>query len=274
MINPRRSIRQAIWILNGYLGRSTFVDTPHKVTVLLTYYHPARMNHIDFQIRNFLKCTFVEKIVITNHNPTVRIEDKFHIRDERLVCINQDVRRGNGFRWRVANTLDADYFVVIDDDVLLFPSQLKKLFQHLISEPTVPHGYAGQLHLSNDEFVYRERENGVVDYLCELYAVTKDHVKRYAEIERLISDQDQTLADFVERFADHIVISQTSPTSPKIHEINRLLRSGTFKTPGIATHKNEDFYDGVIKVSRAVRTIKLQIVSASDRSSIETSPDS
>jgi len=260
MINPRRSIRQALWTLNGYFGRTLSLDIPQKVTVLLTYYHPARMNHINGQIRNFLKCAFVEKIVITNHNPNIKIEDRIHIRDDRLSCINQDVRRGNGYRWRVANTLDAEYFVVVDDDVLLFPSQVKILFQHLIAEPNVPHGYAGQIHLKNDKFEYRERENIEVQYLCELYAVTKSQVKRYAEIEQLLLEHDRMLAEFVERFADHILISQTTTQDPKIHEINRFLRNETFKTPGIATHKDDEFEAGVLKVCYAVKKIKMQFL--------------
>jgi hypothetical protein len=258
MINPRRLIRQALLILNGYIGRTISLDSSQKATILLAPYHPERMNHLDPLVRNLLKCTFVEKIVITNHNPNIKIEDKINIRDDRLVCINQNVRRGSGYRWHVANTLDAEYFIIIDDDVLLLPSQLKILFQHLISEPSVPHGYTGQLHLMNNQFEYHERENIEVDYLCELYAVSKDHVKRYVEIERLIVEQDKTLADAIERFADHIVISQTTTQNPKIHEISRLLRSGTFNTPGIAIHKDDKFEGSVLKVCQAVQKIKMQ----------------
>lgn len=258
MIHPYRRIRQALWLLNGYIGRTESIDTPQKVTILLTYYHPSRMNRIDSQVRNFLKCTFVEKIVITNHNPDVKIEEKIKIRDDRLIWSNQEVRRGNGYRWRIANTLDGKYFIVIDDDVQLFPSQLKSLFQYLISEPEIPHGFSGQLLLSDDKFWYRERENIEVDYLCELYAVTQHHIKRYAELVQLIFEEDKTLSDFVERFADHIVISQTTSYNPKIHKISRPLRSETFKTPGIATHKDEHFEENVIKVCRAVKKLKLQ----------------
>lgn len=258
MIHPRRSLRNLSFTLNGYIGRKISIDGPQKVTILLTYYHPARMIHIDDVVRNFLSCTFVDKIVITNHNPDVKIQDKVKLRNERLILINQDIRRGNGYRWRVANTIQADYFIVIDDDVLLFPSQVRELFQHLLSEPEIPHGFAGQILLENDEFEFRERENAEIDYLCELYAVTGTQVKRYAEIECLLSDEDKTLADYVERFADHIVISQTTAHNPKIHKVNRLLRSETFKTIGIATHKDDQFKDGVLKVCRAVKRIRMQ----------------
>lgn len=258
MINPRRGLRYLLLDLNGYLGRTVSIDGSQKVTVLLTYYHPARMKRINSVLRNYLKCGFVERVVVTNHNPAVDIREKIKVLDERIVCINQDVRRGNGYRWRVANSLDAEYFIVVDDDVVLFPEQVRILFQHLLSDPAVPHGFAGQIHHGNEDFEYRERENNEIDYLCELYAVSRTHVKRYAEIEDLLARQDATLAGFVERFADHIVISQTTPRRPVIHKIGRLLRSETFKSEGIATHKNDDFYDGVIKVCRAVKEIKMQ----------------
>jgi hypothetical protein len=257
MIHPRRKLRYALFTLNGHIGRTVTLESPHKVTILLTYYHLSRMNYIESQVRNFLKCTFVDKIVITNHNPDIKIEEKVNIKDDRLICLNQNVRRGNGYRWRVANTIDAEYFVVIDDDIQLFPEQLKKLFQYLLAEPMVPHGHSGQLHLPDDKFEFHERENMEVDYLCELYAVTRDHVKRYSEIEQIIFEEDKTLYEYVERFADHIVISQTAAQSPKIHEVTTLLRNDTFKTPGVATHKDAQFEEGVLQVCRAVKRIKL-----------------
>ncbi len=258
MIHPRRKIRYALFTLNGYLGRNLTLDSSHKVTILLTYYHPSRMNYIGAQVRNFLKCDFVDKIVITNHNPDIKIEDKINIKDDRLICLNQNVRRGNGYRWRVANTIDADHFILLDDDIQLSPEQLKKLFQKLIAEPTVPHGYSGQLHLPDDKFEFHESENVEVDYLCELYAVTRNHVKRYAQIEQLLAEEDKNLLDYVERFADHIVISQSGAQRPRIHEVSSLLRNDTFKTPGVATHKNEEFEKGVLQVCTAVKRIKIQ----------------
>jgi hypothetical protein len=258
MIHPRRKSRYALFILNGYLGRNVSLESDHKVTIVLTYYHPSRMNYIDAQVRNFLKCKFVEKIVITNHNPDIKIEDKINVKDDRLICLNQNIRRGNGYRWRVANTIDADHFILLDDDIQLFPGQLKQLFQHLIAEPTVPHGYSGQLHLPDDKFEFHASENMEVDYLCELYAVTRSQVKRYAEIEQFLGEEDKTLLNYVERFADHIVISQTADQRPRIHEVSSLLRSDTFKTPGVATHKDAMFEEGVLQVCRAVKRIKMQ----------------
>ncbi len=93
-----RKIRYALWALNGYVGRTVSLNIPQKVTVLITYYHPARMEHMEPQIRNILKCNFVDKLIVSNHNPDIYIQDKIKIKDKRLVFINQNVRRGCGYR--------------------------------------------------------------------------------------------------------------------------------------------------------------------------------
>lgn len=253
-----RKMRLLLWDLNGRFSRKVSLATPQKVTVLITYYNPARMRHIDAQIRNILKCNFVDKLVLSNHNSDIRIQDKVSIKDERLVFINQEVNRGCGYRWRVAKELDSEYFIAIDDDILLFPSQLKILFQHLIQEPEIPHGLSGMLHLKNDGFEFREQEDSAVQFLCEIYAVTKEHVQDYFKMEALLVDQEKILPDVIERYGDFIVISQTGPQNPKIHKGGRLMRSMTFKTVGIATHKDGQFTDSIVKVSHAVEKIRNQ----------------
>lgn len=249
------TLKYALWTLNGYLGRRVSLGTPHKVTILITYFHPVRMKQIGPQLRNILKCNFVEKVIVSNHNPDIRIEDKVEIRDKRLVCINQPIARPCGYRWHIATSLDGEYLIAIDDDILLFPLQLKTLFQHLVQEPEVPHGFSGMLHLQDGEFQYREYEDLEVDYLTEVYAVTPNHIKRYAEIAQSITEQDATLLKGYGD-CDFIVISQTAKQNPKIHKVNRLFKSDTFKTPGIANHKDPEYSENIEKVARLVEQIR------------------
>jgi len=251
-----KKLRYAMWALNGRFGRKITVESPQMVTVLITYFHPARMKHINAQIGNILKCSFVDKVVVSNHNADIKIEEKVSTRSERVVFINQSVSRACGYRWRLAKDLGADYLVAVDDDVLLFPNQLKTLFEHLINEPDIPHGFSGMLQLDNNAFQYREQENIDVHYLCEVYAVTKNHVERYSKIEDLLAEEDSTLPDTVERLGDFIVISQTGSANPRIHQTQRLFRSDTFKTIGIANHKDEKFIDSITEVSQAVERIR------------------
>lgn len=252
-----RRIRYALWKLNGYIGRTVSIDIPQKVTVLITYYHPVRMEHIEPQIRNILKCSFIDKLVISNHNPEVDVEEKVKVKDKRLVFLSQDVRRGCGYRWLIANNLNPEYLIVVDDDVLFFPAQLARLFKHLINEPDIPHGISGFVRLANDELEYHEKENMTVNFLCEAYAVTRNHLKRYMEFKQLVAE-NKTVNEMIDSAADFMVISQTGSGNPKIHNVGRLFKSLTFRQTGVAVHKEESFGQSLLEVSRVLNDASLE----------------
>jgi hypothetical protein len=214
------------------------------------------MRHAASQIRNLLKCNFVNQIVVSNHNPEVHMEDLVSIRDRRVVYMNQPVHRGCGFRWLIAADLGPDYLIVIDDDIWLFPQQLANLFQHLVNEPDVPHGFTGMLHLANDEFEYREREERTVDYLCEVYAVTKEHLDRYRELENRLA-RNESVAKAIAASHDFMVISQTGNRNPKIHYTSRLFRSPTFNQPGVAVHKENSFDRSMPEIYHALHQVRV-----------------
>jgi hypothetical protein len=230
------------------------------------------MSHIESRVRNILKCSFVEKVVVSNHNPAIRIADRVNLKDARLICVDQDVPRGCGYRWQMARALSAQYLVAIDDDILLFPSQLQVLFQHLIQSPEVPHGLSGMLPLGDGKFKYRQWSNIEVPYLCEVYAVTQDQVERYFELERRIAASDNTLLDVVERVADFVVISQTGDHNPRIHRAWWLLRDDTFEARGIAISKDERFWANVAQVVRAVEKLRSDEPTRPSKSASEPVP--
>ena len=240
------------WVVIGYFGRPVSLDVAQKATVLITYFNPVRMKKINHQIRNLLKCTFVERIIISNHNPDVKIQEKITIENDRVTVINQPIRRGCGFRWFVAREFDPENLIVIDDDILLFPQQIASLFQCLLSEPEIPHGISGMNYLSNGGFDFRDKENANVDFLCEVYALTRNHLKCYMKISSSISE-DKNIAAIVNSAADFVVLSHTGASKPSIHNVGRLLRDETFQMKGIAVHKDHSFEDDVIQVVTAIR---------------------
>jgi hypothetical protein len=261
-------------VLNGYFGKVISLETPQKITVLITYFDPLRIEKINHQIRNIVKCNFVDKIIISNHNPDFRIEDRVSIKDERLIFLNQDVKRACGYRWQIVKQLHFEYLVVIDDDMLLFPTQLKTLCEQLILEPEVPHGFSGMVYLGTGEYEYHEKENAAVDFLCEVYAITKAHVGKYFEMQTLLAKEDKSLLDAIEHLGDYVVISQTGTHNPRIHKVGKLFRQETFKMPGVANHQDEAFKVVLARVSEAVEKIRHQIsaeVSGIDAASIESS---
>jgi len=245
-----------VWKVNGILGREIGQDFPQKATVLITYFNPARMEHIDPQVRNVLKCRFVDRVIISNHNPDISIDQMVKVRDKRLIFINQEIKRGCGFRWAVAAEFDPEYLIVVDDDILLFPSQLAKLFQHLIGEPEIPHGFTGMRHTENGEFEYYERVDMDVDFLCEIYAVTRQNLRQYRELEHHI-ERDTHLSKLVDSSMDFMLISQTSLQNPRIHNVGRIFRCLTFNQAGIAVHKADDFTENMLEVDRFLNTADL-----------------
>jgi glycosyltransferase involved in cell wall biosynthesis len=247
----RHSIKYALWFLNGVGGRPVSLKTHQSVTILVTYFHPVRMRHINSQLRNILKCKFVEKIIVVNNNPTIRLETKVKTNRDRLVFVDKGERHGCGYRWVVASEFSSEYFIVIDDDLLLFPSQIALLFKRLVSEPGIPHGLAGLLRKGNGAWEYHEQKEMRVDFLCEVYAVTREHLMRYLELANRLS-LAPVLGRMIEYDADCIVISSSSADLPHIHDAGRIFRCLSFKQTSVAVHRRPGFRQSLLQVSCAL----------------------
>jgi len=249
-------LKMVLWMGNGYLGRRFFLADPDKLTVLITYFDPARMFRINHQLRNILKCNFVERVIISNHNPRVNIQERIKIKDRRVKVISQIVKRGCGFRWQIANEIKPSYLVVIDDDLFIFPEQLTRLFKSLLAEPEIPHGLSGMLCFPDGSYEFHDEENREVDFLCEIYAVTQKHLDRYMDIYADLSS-NESVSKIVDSATDFIIISQTGIFRPKIHNVGRLYRDGTFKKEGVAVHKGHLFNEYMQQTQDAIRIHQL-----------------
>ncbi len=248
---------------NGYLGKRYSLSGPQKLTVLITYFNPARMTRIDHQLRNIFKCRFVEKVIISNHNPDVEIRRLIKVNDPRLKIMNQSVRRGCGYRWQIASEINPEYLVVIDDDLFLFPGQLTKLFKFLLAEQKIPHGLSGINCLPDGSYEFRDREDRETDFLCEIYALTREHLGHYMKTYADLSSNEQII-QMVNSTTDFILLSHTGVSRPKIHDVGRLFRDETFKTEGVAVHKKEMFNEYIELTQYAIKVNHLSRVGSTD----------
>ena len=247
-----KDIKYYLWGLNGLIGLKCRLDMSQKATVLIAYFNPIRMRHINHQLRNILKCEFVGKIIISNHNPHVQINQLIKVNDERIVIVHQDTRRGCGHRWLVAHDFSPEYLIVVDDDVLIFPWQLRQLFKVLVAEPEIPHGFAGMTLNTNKELTYYERDEREVDFIGEVYAITGEQLKKYFVLRNGFFAENNILSNNVENFADFILISKSGTQKPKIHNAGRLFRCSTYDTAGIALHKEHEFRKSVAAIIEAM----------------------
>ncbi|MEQ1731524.1 MAG: glycosyltransferase family A protein [Vicinamibacterales bacterium] len=218
-----------------------------RLTVIIPSYHVKRARNLEPLVRACLRCSFVERVVVSNHNPKLRLVDWISVDDPRLQLLEEGRRHGCGHAWTIAAQLDADYFFVIDDDQLLNASQLARLFRALVADPEVPHGLCGERHGQ-----YLERRAAEVDVLYNVYAVTRAHVDAFHARARELQASRHIRADEIEYFADDIIVSRCGNGLARIHDAGFVLRCRTGNQPGVAIFKEAGFADVRARVSAAL----------------------
>jgi hypothetical protein len=247
-----RGLRYILWVLSGRLGFRIRLGSPARATALIVYYSPARARHLRTQVRNLLRCAFIDRVVTVSHNPDLDLAPYVAGLGDRVTAINSCRSKGCGGRWTTARALNADYLIVIDDDMLLFPRQIAGIFSHLTAMPEALHGVSGMAQMPDGGLEYHDREDLTVDFLCEVYALTAGHLRRYAELEGELA-QSPSLAQAVESCADFIVVSRSGSVRPRIHNVGHLFRCSTHKQEGLAVHQRVGFRETVLTVVTALQ---------------------
>lgn len=218
-----------LWVANSRWGATVSLPVKGKLVVVVLAYQVERMKNVESLIRSALKCTFVEKVIVSNNNPQLHIRNWVKLTEPRLILLDQSVRRGAGYRWELIRRESADFCLAIDDDILLFPKQIARLTGHLIAQPTVPHGLAGETDSG-----YIQQQETAVNFLCQVYAVSRQLVQAYFDRVQAIRFLDPTAAEKVEFFGDDLVISSAGADLPLIHNIGVVLRCTTASQNGVA----------------------------------------
>jgi hypothetical protein len=240
----RRKLKPVVfraWMAYGYVAPRITLPGAEKLTVLIPSYSVERVPYVKANVRFLLKCDFVERVIVSNHNPETRIEDWVDFSDSRLTLVNQPNRRGCGYGWVVASEFDPEYLISIDDDILVRPRQIAKLFSHLLAEPNIPHGAVGVIGSDYYQSYTSDFDTMEVDNLYIMYAMTRAQLERYRELTGLLTQKCAVHAKSIEYWADDVVVSRTGSGRPKIHDVGRLFHLPTFNKPGVAIHKEPEF---------------------------------
>ncbi|MEQ1529707.1 MAG: glycosyltransferase family A protein [Methylococcales bacterium] len=240
------------WVLDGYLSPAINLAIPQKVTVIVPSYHRYRSRNLQPMVRLILKCGFVEKLIISNHNPEICLHDWVRTDDARIAFIDQTIRRGCGYGWIVASQEAAEYFIVIDDDMLIYPKQLSVLFEHLVNAPESPHGLTGRR--SDGEYI--KNQDAEVVFLYQIYAVTQSHIQKYLDYVREIIAKGYASPEAIEFWGDDLILSQTGTAQPRIHKAGSIFHCKTAKAAGVATSIESQFDAHRLQVYRALVKVK------------------
>ena len=128
-VHPRSYLRLAAYLSEyirwqwdaHFVPVRVLEERPIRATVILLSY--KRVRNIQPIVRSLLKASCVGKVIVSNNNPDLRLDDWLRLRDDRVQVIDQPVRRFPGVRFELARQDGGEYFLTLDDDVFLFPRQ-------------------------------------------------------------------------------------------------------------------------------------------------------
>lgn len=214
------------------------IPGPEKLTVILLSFR--RVRNMGPIVEALLRADFVERIVVSNNNPEVRIADWIRLRDERLRLIDQPRQTAPGIRFELARQEPGRFFLSIDDDVLLSPEQVKRLFLALIARPEAPHGIQGEDYVGESKQTFppywrvdRRDYEGQVDNLNTVYAFTREHL---AEMERLAGLLGLDRAAMAEMGnGEDLLVSASGAERPYIHDVGPVALCLSSHRIGVAT---------------------------------------
>lgn len=227
-----RAFLRFLWRTRNHIGPKASLNTDKKVAFILLSY--KREQNIDTMLRAAAKCDFIDRIIVSNNNPEIDIRQHISLADPRLEIINQAERKRPTVRWELAQseTPECDIVVCPDDDIFLYPEQIKKLVQFAIDDPERSHGVVGSIDAK-----YVSRHNTECDFLMRCYVTTQQHIKRYFELtEQIPFYQENGII-----LGDDMIISLSAPKAAKIHKVGYILSCKTSMQDKIAIY-TEDFF--------------------------------
>jgi hypothetical protein len=208
--------------------------------ILLSHNRPYNLNFIvDTALRN----QFVDRVVVSNSNRRVKIGEWVHIKDPKLVLIDETKDTGPGRRFALCCQSSCEYFLSVDDDIFLTPNQWKVLFEQLVLNDAVPHGIKG------NQYEPKEQSSGFnvfnafgleqeVDVLVGAYAFTRQHLNCLLMLAEVLNIGQ--LSDL--RNGEDILLSFSGTGKPRIHSIGRIMECASNSLRGVAISKTIDSF--------------------------------
>jgi len=236
---------------------SVKADGKTCAVVLLSHNRPQ---NLPILIEGALRNGFVSKIVVSNSNPKVHLEDWIDTKDSRLLLIDEEKSTQPGHRLVLAQKMGAEYVLAVDDDIFFTPGQWARLFESLLRDEEAPHGVTGNLYrpgttsANGSPFHHVTGVEKEVDVLIGAYAFTSQHLKRVFELAAKIGVSD--LSQF--RNGDDILLSFGGTKRPRIHPFKPALLCASTSLPGVALWaSDQQFWGERVRLFEKVRDARL-----------------
>ncbi|TAM54364.1 MAG: hypothetical protein EPN57_07055 [Paraburkholderia sp.] len=181
------------------------------------------------------------RIVVSNNNPDVHLEQWFDPIDARIEVLNQPTASICAKRFELAMHEPFEYFICPDDDLFLSGKQIETLIGLLKAEPDRVHGVFGEVRSFK---AGRLRFGGgihriecEVDVLNRSYAFTQAHLLRMNELAVALGYRHVGEALYI----DDILLSFSGTGRPVCHDLGELAECPSSDEPGVATYLEPGF---------------------------------
>lgn len=240
-----------IWFRLGGASCGVWTRSEKLTVVLLSY---GRAANLDTIVAACLACPFVQRVILSNNNPELRMRDFVSQRDRRLQITDQSKRCFPSKRYELARDSGDEWLLCIDDDTFLTPRQIRSLFESLLADPSVPHGIAGENFRPEAGFAkYLFGAPGTpetVDCLVWAYAFTHRQAKRYFELLQKLGIDNATFSA-----NEDIVLSLSGEARPLVHNFGTLHLCGSRDAEDVATSKQAGFRERREELLRKTQTL-------------------
>jgi len=228
---------------------------PKATFILLSYARPQNMRRIIGAIK---AAKSHGHIIVSNNKPAFDIFDYIDPPDADMAVIEQTREHGAVKRFIIAQEVEAEYFVCIDDDVFLTSNQIDALVGKLVETPSRPHGVWGEIvEVKNNRFTLQtavHNRNCQVSTINCVYAFTKQHVRRFfRSVESLGFADAEDVGP-----ADDVILGFTGDGSPLCHDLGRLDRCPTSNDKAIALWRQSGFREYRAEIWTRIRNLYLQ----------------
>ncbi len=221
--------------------------------IILSYLRPQNIERI---CKTLLSLDDIGRVVVSNNNPEVNLEEYITLKDPRLSIITQNKKSGPFKRFEIAHELSGEYFLSIDDDLFLNKTQISSLMKQLLHDQSAPHGFWGQsytrrffwLRIGDDVIINKIQK---VDILNRSYFFTKSHLQEMFSLMQQAGINTEEIGP-----SDDILISFSGNQKPFIHDIGDYSDCPTSNVKGVAQWLDNTFHDKRVNVLKKILQIK------------------
>ncbi|MSR67347.1 glycosyltransferase family 2 protein [Candidatus Peribacteria bacterium] len=221
--------------------------------ILLNFRRPQ---NIEILARMLLQVPLIKRVIISNNNPKSNLSRFLRFSHPRLTVLQQPGQRPCAYRYFIARETQGEYFLCIDDDLFLLSSQVQKMCEETLKNPSVPHGMFGQELLKDGTFRYGiSRREGRIDILNRIYAFSSPLLVRWhllLEATGLSHDVEAMRMGWW----DDMLLAFSGDSLPVSHDVGPYLDCCTQGEAGIATWREEEFFPSRDRLYKKLRTLR------------------